>query len=524
MKMGKFFRTGLDTEKIILASVIAGIFIPRLVSLDSFFIQDEHVWLNRSHLYAQAWTQRNWEAMAEPQLSNHPGVTLMTVVAPVISRYANTHELPIFEAWPLEHQRPIAREARLVVGSVYSLLLLVLYAILRRSHLFARRPWWAAVAVIMLGLEPWVWGISRTIHLDSLLALFLVLSLVTGAVARGRKHPGWAAGAGVWWALAFLTKSPALIILPLALIGLLLRPLQEWRVAIHHGLIWIVAAIATIYIVWPPMWAHPLQRLSAILSRVLFHSSAPEAYLWPGTHPPFFVFVLSALTTLGVLFYITFRLGTFFHKKYQSSYIPADLLLIGGLLFAFTLVYLQGDHARKNVPALALFVIPAVAGWLMLARRLRIASPVTAFGLLLIQALLVGPWFPHLTSAYNPLFPSDEGKRLLVDIGNGTSLVAEYVNTEAPGAIIATNLPGLIQPYLRPEYQSNVRRLPEGGRLDNIAPDVTHVIVPFSFPARGQFDSTAKTLIKELAIYRPVKTIVVRDVPLFAIYQIQPKQ
>lgn len=511
----------LTRPRLLALLVGIAVLVPRLLFLDAFIIQDEWLWLTRAHAYAHAVTEGQWETLHQsPPFSLHPGAPLLALTSPLVSLYAQMQALTEpFEAWPSDEQRGAAMFVRVGLGVVTSALLVALFSVLLHTRLFASRPLWAAASVIALGWEPWVLGMSRAVHLDALLSLFLLLAVVLAAVAR--EHTGWrfAALSGSAWALAFMTKSPAVFFLPIVLLPFFLRPPRFWKTLPRDLGAWALAAIATAIAIWPPMWFHPLLRLREILSQMYSHVEVPEIYVWPGSHLPLFLTLLSAVTFVGLVLYVLLRAWSAVRRENQWKFLVTDLALAGGALFGVLLLIAGGDHARKDLPTITFFSLPGAVGWLTILERFRALPWVSVTALLALQAALTFPWFPHLPSFHNLLLDT-EGKRLLVDIGNGTRLVAEHFNTRPP-VVFATNLPGLIQPYLSEDRRGNVRRLPKSGNLAELGADVQYLVVPESFPARVLFDRGAAELLRQLEHQQPEITLRVRDVPLFSIVRLR---
>jgi hypothetical protein len=313
-----------------------------------------------------------------------------------------------------------------------------------------------------------------------------------------------------------MTKSPAFFFLPIVLLPFLLRPPRDWKNTLRDFVLWVVSAAIVGIAVWPPMWFHPIRRLHDIWNNIFSHVEVPEVYVWPGFHAPLFLSLLSTITLGGIVVYFLLQLWSLVRRRWNFSFLITDLFFSGGLLFGILLLIAGGDHARKNLPALAFLSIPGAIGWLWLARRLRVLPWAAIGGLLVLQAATAFPWFPHFPSYHNPLLRSEEGKRLLVDIGNGTRLVADYVNSHAP-TVFATNLPGLIQPYLTEDRRENIRRLPKSGNLKELPEDVAYLVIPESFPARVLFDKGAAEMLRQLKGRQSVTVLKVRDVPLFSI-------
>lgn len=503
--------------RILLAIIVAGIFLPRFFWLDTFFIQDEHLWINRAHLYTTALSQFDLEAASAFELQNHPAITLLTTVGPTMQLYSWWHHLPgMYESWSVNERREAAAWARWAMGLHASLALLAGYALLRKTVFFHNRAAAAGAVIVLIGLEPWVWGITRTVIVDTLMAIFLILSLIIGVIARERKGWRWVFWAGSLWGLAFISKSPALILAPIAFLLPTVLPLKHWREMLRRQLAWLVGAYVAMSIFWPPFFIHPLLRLRGVLARVEYHTALTEAYLWPGTHVPLFLYVLSGFATIGCIIYVFLRIRDW--RRWRSKLLLFDVLLISGLFFAAVLLYEHGDHVRKNVPVLALLAGTGAMGWVLLLQRFRLASSPLLAGLVLVQLALIYPWFPHLPSYHNSLYPDNGGKRLLVDVGNGSRLIADYINWHPEVIYAATNLPGLVAPYVRDDRRGNIRRLPE--TWADRTPDTTHLIVPESFSARVRFDPAAASLLRDLRGKTPETVLSVRDVPLFSVYRV----
>lgn len=80
----------------------------------------------------------------------------------------------------------------------------------------------------------------------------------------------------------------------------------------------------------------------------------------------------------------------------------------------------------------------------------------------------------------------------------------------------------LVVPYLDSNKRDAIRGFPSEGYLKNLDPAVTKIIIPMSFPARVNFDPTTKNILKDLASYKPEKTLFIRDIPMFYVYTLHP--
>lgn len=497
------------------------LFIPRTFALEEFFIQDEQPWMDRSQVYWNALSHGDFAEAVKYPLSNHPAIPLMTVVGPVLNMYSWYYDLSgTYTEWSWSTRQDAATIARYGWGLACSLMLLLVFLMARRLVIFQGKEWAAAILVLLLGFEPWVWGITRSVSVDVMIGIGLVGSFIAAGLARQYRTPIWFFLSGAWWGLAFVSKSPALITVPFIVALVMLMSPFVWQALLKRAGLWLVGVYVAMVVIWPPFLLHPWQRLTDVLARAELHSTVQETYILSDTVLPFFVMALSAFAFIGCVLYVLLR----FIRRQESwaSLLLFDALLLAGVWHGLVLVVLHGDHARKNLPALALLATVGAMGWLLLLQRMRLSTWRWGTALIVIQLLLVGSYFPHVMTAHNFVLMSPEGKRMLVDVGSGSRLLADYILSRDESLVWSVPMDSLIMPYLPSQVRSRVRELPPDGTFSNLAADVTHVVVPASFPARVRFDSNAEQLLKETAPLTPEKTLSIRDVPMFWVYRVTP--
>ncbi|NJP07427.1 MAG: phospholipid carrier-dependent glycosyltransferase [Chloroflexaceae bacterium] len=219
---------------------------PRVADLGGFITHDEaEFWIDRSHLFRNALRDGDYAATA---ITTHPGVTTMWLgSAGIVLREQ------LFAAGLL-HNDPfptVLALMRLPVAITHVLALLLGFWLLRQ---------WlpagiATLAALLWATDPFVIGYSRLLHVDALAASFATLSLLALAVYRQQRSPRMMLLlSSVCAALAILSKSPALVLLPIVGGALLLWHKQR---ALLPLLIWGSAATATLVLVWPAVWAAP---------------------------------------------------------------------------------------------------------------------------------------------------------------------------------------------------------------------------------------------------------------------------
>ncbi|MEX1997145.1 MAG: glycosyltransferase family 39 protein [Candidatus Andersenbacteria bacterium] len=221
-----------NTEKIaIIIGLLAMIIAPRIFDLDAFLTADEKRWVANTNGFVMKLAARQWDNLLQQP---HPGITTQWFGAPTI----------FSDSWTI-------RKLPLVLAQ--SILVLLIGYIFWR--LWGTLP--AILLTLLLGLNPPLVAHTRVYAMDSLLALFLLLSL--GCLLTWKKYQQWqylvfAAGAA---AAAILSKLPGILILPFTLLFLLwhalstrryrhtLRALALWSLILLTSLVLILPSLAT---------------------------------------------------------------------------------------------------------------------------------------------------------------------------------------------------------------------------------------------------------------------------------------
>jgi 4-amino-4-deoxy-L-arabinose transferase-like glycosyltransferase len=277
--------------------------IPRLPDLGRFLTADEFLWVDRSRnflagmldpAYRCTTVVEKWafaEGLACTLRTGHPGVTTMW-----------TGSLGLWLSWVwqggndsladyLGHISTNPLDAALIAPSrlgtviITSLWVVAVYWLSR--HLFGRQV--ALVGACLLALDPFHIALSRVIHHDALSTTFVTLSVLAAFSYWGETEPEgkrgyfyrrrWLLLSGVVAGLGFLSKSPALYLMPyIALVGLwftlerlkkgkaggaraLLWPLGH---TVADGLLWFGIAAFTFCLGWPAMWVVPLEAVETV--------------------------------------------------------------------------------------------------------------------------------------------------------------------------------------------------------------------------------------------------------------------
>ncbi len=337
-------RAGSATARNILLFILA--LIPRALAGRFVTVDEADHWFPRADLFLRALQRHDW---AGTNLIGHPGVTTMWLGTFGVLAHRLLTKLGFAGA----HDTVITRELlRLPVALVTALCICLAVPLLAR--LFGRRL--ALLAGLLWAGEPFLVAHSQLLHTDALLTSFMTLALLAAMLAF-RLDDGDIAperplrrrmlvASGVAGGLAFLTKSPSIVLLPmLGLIGLVgsWHAPGLWRkLPILPLLAWGGVAVVVWFALWPAAWVNAAGAVMAIYRQVRYDGAEPHAY---GNF-----FLGHAIANPGPLFYpvtVALRLA------------PWSL---AGIVLAIPVLIRRGSHRnRAALVLLAIFVLLFVA-------------------------------------------------------------------------------------------------------------------------------------------------------------------
>jgi len=475
-KFLSFFQT------ISLFMIIIAMVVPRIIDLDRFVTPDEKKWLHRSANFLTALIQKDFEHTFQRE---HPGVTIMWAgTAGFLVRYPQFITLEpgqLDRIGDLPHYMEnnnidpiIALESGrifIVLGIVTSFLLAFWYAFKVLGLQIA------SLGFLFVALNPFSIALGRLLHLDALVSALMLLSILAlmAYLYRGRRSINLVVSA-IAAGLSWLTKSPALFLLPFFCLLMLIELFNNWTVYKHNPiqtilresglvLVWFALAVITFTVFFPAMWVTPLETVNKIFAQAIFYASEghgsdiffngriysdgvrniwfyPINYLWRATP-----LTVLGLFLLGLAF--VFRRRIQFNKEIRKSSLIFVLFII---LFTIFMTVGAKKFDRYLLPVFAPLDILAAVGWITiltatyhflrerLSSRVFPRSSVIAIGALLAGAFVWQCWgvmqtAPYYLSYYNPLLGG--AKRapqvMMIGWGEGLDQAARYLN-ESPEA------------------------------------------------------------------------------------------
>jgi hypothetical protein len=469
-------------QKLLVSAALALLlWLPRGLALDTFVAVDERSWLTRAGNFYLALTDGDWAATFQRY---HPGVTTMWLgMGGFLWRYPDYPADAAgqigsmaagIEDFLAEHDHPplelLAAARALVVLAHIGVLLAAFWIAVDLLGGLA-----ALTGVLLIAFEPFLLGLSRMLHVDGLSSSFMLLALL--AYFRYRQPDPALGGrrrdlvvSGVAAGLAWLSKSPALFLIPFVGVVALIDLGAAWRQGQLNAktvgrtfvslVVWGLIGAAVFVALWPAMWVDPLGSLTAIFSaagesaaeghsKALYFNGAaiggdpgvwfyPITFLWRTTPVTLLGATLAVAgwlwawrrapaarpqgwPTVGLLllfalaFLVFMTLGSKKFPRYLLPlYMPLDLAAGAGYVWALGWVAASALGRRT-----ALLAAPAIYRW---------ALPIVVG----VQAVLALPHFPYYFTYYNPLLGGSARapEVMMIGLGEGLDAAARYLNAK----------------------------------------------------------------------------------------------
>lgn len=481
-------------------------FLPRLAAIDRYVTPDELIWVFRSVQFRQALLDGQW---ANTLTAGHPGVTTTWLGALAVSGQLALRpcDLPTYHwithlAWyapentaMLPRLYTFLTGARLLVAMVNSLGVVVAFGLAQRLH--GRTP--ALLIALLLAFDPFLVGLSGLLHVDGLLTTFSTLSLLALALAIARpelfnaetqrrreelplrlrdsalitsKHPYlWAALSGALAALAILSKTPALLLPPLAALFIFLSMFTgrenslavRFKQMVGQGVCWLAACVLLLVALFPALWLSPLpvvQQLTGTFGEHAAEALRPSTFLGqitfdPGPlfYPLTLAFRLSPVILCGLILAIFLIARALWRRSERDPWrqLPTWIFIAWPILFITAVTQAAQKYDRYLLPAIPALIIIATLGWVYLPPlKVRMAHAVSA--LVTIQLLWLLWAMPYPLTAANPLLGGTAVARQVMELdwGEGTSAAARWLATQ-PDATSSTAVAGM-SPALAPFF------------------------------------------------------------------------
>lgn len=429
---------------------------PRLTAVNRYVTPDELIWVFRSVQFREALLNSQWE---NSLTAGHPGVitTWLGSLGIQLQLWLRPADTAVYEwithlAWFAPDNDAMFRQlavflnsGRLLTAVVNSLGVVLIFQLSRA--LFGLLP--ALLAGLLLALDPFVAGLSGLLHVDGLMSTFAMIALLAlGLALRHRDHvsyrfvAGFPVLSGFFAGLAVLTKSPALLLLPLTAVFLFLslfqnreRPLAgRLTRAFGQGVAWLGSSLLTCWLLFPALWAGPVAvwaKMSSTSNRHIEEALRPTFFLGqtsfaPGPlfYPVTLSFRLSPVVLAGGLLALCLGLRAFVKRQDQTpwSRLPTWIFPAWAVLFLLAISLAAKKFDRYALPVILPLILWAALGWTTLPfTRARLAKRLVPL-LLVIQALFLLWFLPYPLTAVNLLLGGPGVAQNVMDVGWGEAI------------------------------------------------------------------------------------------------------
>ena len=357
----------------------------------------------------------------------HPGVTLMWLGTAGVKVY-NLYYQAIFHARPPDNDVSAIfglhfTQKLAVVIAIALTIALIFYAL---KSLFGIR--YAVITVLLVSFEPLYVALTRELHLEGLMTTFMLASFVWLLFySRSERKFYKLFLSAVFAALAFLTKTSSLFLLPFTALTLILDPFLKYYKSyndykIYLGnlitaaktyLVWLLLTVVFFFLGWPGMWVAPFAALKTVytgISDVGIEGGHIQLYFGKLVTDPGITFYFVVLWLKSSLYLIAGLLGFAFlllTNKNAFSKDKKDTVLYSLFFFLFYFAEISIPSKKLDrylLPSIIVLLLPAgffyeyVYVWLTGWKRLLIS----AVFLIFLGSTMV--WLhPDYFSYYNPI-------------------------------------------------------------------------------------------------------------------------
>ncbi len=502
--------------------------VPRAFPLARYVTPDEPNWVYRTLNFSAALARGDWASTAQ---AGHPGVTTMWLgslglavqraldparAGDALDWLARLDRLSTENIEALKRIGAVLDGARLPVIVVNALGVAGMFLLARR--LFGQRA--ARLAAFLLALDPFVAGLGGLLHVDGLLATFsalCILALLNGVlrtIVSEAKRSGiayysprseaewdcvspldraaipWFAFSGAMAGFALLSKSPALFLIPFAILVVVVAVVTRrivMRQALLGLLVFSILNLSIFAAFYPAMWSSPSAALDLMFERAAHHATTAtrptffdgqaELNLGPGFYPLALAYRLSPVVVAGLLLAVLFLVAPV-RRQRAHSVAPQTLTLTLTLTFSAAFIVFLFPAAKKFdrylLPAIPPVILVAAWGISQFtnrrddspapeacpaksptngsgersrrAQRSGVSHPANILvrllpaGAILLQALFGASVAPYLLMAYNPLLggAASARDRIAIGWGEGFGAAVAWVAARDPAATIAS--------------------------------------------------------------------------------------
>ncbi|HSX39333.1 MAG TPA: glycosyltransferase family 39 protein [Candidatus Saccharimonadales bacterium] len=338
----------------------------------------------------------------------HPGVPLMWIGAIAVKVYNLYYDL-VFKTNPADNSLTTVFELNFIqkLFIVMTIAITLAFVFYPLKKLFGTR--YAVIFVLFLSLEPFYIALTREIHLEGLMSTFMLASFVWLYYWLRDKKKHRLILSGIFAALAVLTKSSSLSLLPLSGILMFLNEYfdsKNFRQSLINSLkiyfVWLLLFIAGFVLIWPAMWVAPLKALDTVYRGIFtigVERGHEQFYFSKYVLDPGYSFYFVILALKSSIYLIPGLIGFLFIRKRLDSNKQRFALysFLFGIIYFIEISYPSAKLDRYLIPTILSFVFISTFFYERLHKYLLLALIIP--GILILVSL-----HPDYFSYYSPYF------------------------------------------------------------------------------------------------------------------------
>lgn len=508
-----------------------------------------HLWLKRSDAFASALRAGRWGGTYQQY---HPGVTTMVVGSIALAVFDSLQGTPAEGVFRWAAPSHATAHGRRIAAGVFVIALVdtALFAAILWLLVALGGPPLAFGAGGLLAFSPPVLAEQRVFHPDAFLGSFMILSALLLIRGLEESRPRMLPLSGFVAGLAFLTKTPALFLIPFLAATLFVhgaprlrqawsgpregrsRRLADtaWSELVRPALVWGIAA-GIPFLLWPALWVAPRRTLGAVYSglkgaviqeheRTMFFLGETYTSRPPLLFYPVFLFLRSTFVT------VTLALAAFVPylarvRRQRLPLAPGPFWLLVLFVVAFTgqmMLSSKQPGGRYLHPANLGFEILAGVGLAWLAQALgRRAGARTALAAVLggvaLQAVVSLPYAPDYGAHHNQLFGGNPVAVKLVPVANrneGIIAMSRHLHDLAP--------PGTLRLATVGRESRHLRQYLEGEIQDRMPADADYYLFDRGSVQRLLNEEAWKEAWEEKQAVRPAAVVLIDRVAYLWLY------
>jgi Gpi18-like mannosyltransferase len=414
---------------------------------------DAQHWYSRSQQFVNSLNKLNFQGTYQDP---KPGVTVMWLSGLSLECFLTLYNwkygfrpfLYTSDTFPLIQFSAIAP---LVILNLASL---IVFAYIGKE-LFGKRV--TLISLVLISLHPFYLGNSRFLHVDITLSVFMSLAYLSSLLWNKNKNIKSLVASAIFFALALLTKTQAIILFPL--ISVLFISNRKYK----DYLIWIFIVCVTFFIIFPAMWVEPTKVLTNIYSEAFhvaqtgntsrqeslyYFTSLPKIYSLP-------LFLLSIagmiITTIGVIKQTNQK------NSHQISLVGVTVFIV---MYLLVMCLVKQKIDRYMLPLFPFLVIQSANAILLIGKKISYSYLLLGtFLLVLINTIYYAPYYE--------VFGMDSMKTNYY--GSLYNEVGKYLNSKEKPAnqrVVAMTKAYSLKPFIKGKVFGHEESEAKNGKID----------------------------------------------------------